>query len=249
MHQQLLQEMKIRKEKESADNLQSVKRKTSVKPEVASAIGRRENLTEAKKILSINNQTVNVVVHQNMPGSTFGVECRSSDGGTFQSLAKSVRSDLFAQKFCDWYYGMVNRLQPQFDHLPGEKFGQDVFVSNSTAVMYLIGPMTTEKHAHGQANTFRLLRDTFCEYGLLFTPNLATGIQALKDHGMVRVCCCGTLHHKDSVVGIFEQEFVLECSQVDRNWKILSVKLNLKQSGRVMELPSLPPCQVFDVET
>ncbi|KAG7168876.1 uncharacterized protein C3orf38 homolog [Homarus americanus] len=167
-----------------------------------------------------------------------------------QSRATVVRSDEFTRDFCEWYFTMVNRLQPECAHLIGDMFREEIFYHNSTTDIYLIGQTSEELHAQGGANTFALLRDTFNKFGLLFSPNLENGTQAFKsNHGMVRICCCGTLHHANSFVGIFEQENGLICSPVDRTWKIMYIKINLRQMSGQTVPPSLPPCQVFEIET
>lgn len=189
------------------------------------------------------SHTVTVHMNQTLPAAGVYVEC------TFQSVSRSVvQSDQFAHEFCKWYFTMVNRLQSHCAHLPGDTFRQDVFFHNSAADVYLIGATTSERHAQGQAGTFQVLRNTFNEFRLLFSPNLSSGIQAQKSsHGMVKILCCGTLHVGDSFVGIFEQETGLVRTPMDGTWKIMYVKVNLKQSNVQTELPSLPPCEVFEI--
>nr|XP_053629828.1 uncharacterized protein C3orf38 homolog isoform X2 [Cherax quadricarinatus] len=167
-----------------------------------------------------------------------------------QPIVSVIRSDDFTRDFCEWYFNMVNRLQPVCAHHIGDTFREDIFYSNSFADIYFIGHSCGEKHAQGRDNTYALLRETFMAYSLLFSPNLENGTQAFKsDHGLVKICCCGTLHHKNALVGIFEQESGLVCSPVDRAWKIMYIKINLKQSNTLCERPSLPPCQLFEIET
>lgn len=232
----------------------SVKRKSSHNPEVEWPKGRRDIIFSdrssekiaADRTLNLTRigQNINIVVNQNLPGPNPVAPC------TFQSMVPAVRSDKFAHEFCEWYYNMVNRLQSCCCHLPGDTFSEDIFFQNSSADMYLIGKTTVERHVQGQHNIYRLLRDTFNEFGLLFSPNLSGGIQAQKSsHGMVKIFCCGTLNCNDLFVGIFEQEFGLVYSPADRKWKITYIKVNLKQSENRPELPSLPPCQLFDIPT
>ncbi|XP_071524330.1 uncharacterized protein C3orf38 homolog isoform X2 [Panulirus ornatus] len=166
-----------------------------------------------------------------------------------QSTMTVMKSDEFTRDFCEWYYVMVNRLQPQGAHLLGDTFREEIFYSNSFTDVYLIGQTSVERHARGGENTFVLLRDTFIEFGLLFSPNLENGTQAHKSsQGIVTILCCGTLHHDNSFVGIFEQEFGLVYSPVDRAWKIMYIKINLKQCSVQCAPPSLPKCQVFKIE-
>lgn len=164
-------------------------------------------------------------------------------------LTKKVKSDDFARVFCEWYYSMINRLQPVCSHQPGDTFRESVFCNNSSVDMYLIGSGREEKHTSGQANCYALLREVFGQTGLLFSPNLSSGIQAQKsEHGMIRIFSCGTLHKANSFVGIYEQEFGLIFCPVDRAWKIMYTKVNLKHTSVEPQMPSLPPSEVFAIE-
>ncbi|XP_037782657.1 uncharacterized protein C3orf38-like [Penaeus monodon] len=164
-------------------------------------------------------------------------------------LTKKVKSDDFARVFCEWYYSMINYLQPVCSHQPGDTFRESVFCCNSSVDVYLIGSVREEKHATGQANSYTLLREVFGQTELLFSPNLSSGIQAQKsEHGMIRIFSCGTLHKVNSFVGIYEQEFGLVFCPVDRAWKIMYTKINLKHMSVEPQMPSLPQCEVFSIE-
>ncbi|XP_069158036.1 uncharacterized protein C3orf38 homolog [Procambarus clarkii] len=165
---------------------------------------------------------------------------------------KMELSDEFIQKFCKWYFRMINRLQPECFHLPGDTFRGDIFYDNSYTDIYLIGQSNSERHAFGGGNTFQLLKQTFQEYKIQFSPNLENGIQAYQSNfGMVKISCCGTIHIRNSCVGIFEQEMGMVCSPNDHVWKIMYIKINLKHASthKPPSLPpSLPPCQVFEIK-
>ncbi|XP_068236768.1 uncharacterized protein C3orf38 homolog [Palaemon carinicauda] len=164
-------------------------------------------------------------------------------------ITKTVRSDKFSKDFCEWYYTMMNRLQPECAHHSGDNFGEKVFFNNSSVDVFLIGQVSEEKHSQGSANNFSLLSDVCRQFRLLFSPNLESGTQAQKSaHGMVKILSCGTLFQSGSFIGIFEQEFGLLICPVDRVWKIMYTKVNLKQTGTEQPLPSLPQCQVFEIE-
>lgn len=191
-----------------------------------------------------NVPSINFHMSHTLPSTNFSIAC------AFQTTSRTaVRSDQFAVEFCEWYFKMVNRLQPQCSHFIGDTFNQEIFFHNSSVDVYLIGSATCERHGQGQATVFQMLRDTFAEFKLLFSPNLSSGIQAHKSsHGIVIIFCCGMLHCGNSCVGIFEQEAGLARSPVDGSWKIMYIKLNLKQSDVQPVLPTLTPCQVFDIE-
>ncbi|KAK3871764.1 hypothetical protein Pcinc_023109 [Petrolisthes cinctipes] len=163
-----------------------------------------------------------------------------------KSSVRIVRSDEFSSEFCKWYYTMVNRLQPACVNHAGDTLREEVFLSNSSAEVYLYGPSTTQKSAVGQRDTCTLLKDIFTEHRILFNPNMDSGIQSYAvKHGLIKVMVCGTLHQEYSFVGIFEQEFGLVMSPVDRAWKIMYTNLNLKQTSQT--IPSLPKSQVFEI--
>lgn len=165
------------------------------------------------------------------------------------TVTKRVRSDKFSKDFCEWYYTMLNRLQPECAHHCGDNFGEKIFFNNSSVDVFLIGQVSEEKHSQGSDNNFTLISGVCKQYRLLFSPNLESGTQAHKSaHGMVKILCCGTLFQSGSFIGIFEQEFGLLICPVDRVWKIMYTKVNLKQTGTEQPVPSLPQCQVFEIE-
>lgn len=256
----------------------TLKRRASSDPEIESPKGRKgivssgrlrvastntdktEDITSTDRNKSIHSpSSTNAVRSLNHTVSGTPVEKNIANDDTesefdvtpfAQPIVSVIRSDDFTRDFCEWYFNMVNRLQPVCAHHIGDTFREDIFYSNSFADIYFIGHSCGEKHAQGRDNTYALLRETFMAYSLLFSPNLENGTQAFKsDHGLVKICCCGTLHHKNALVGIFEQESGLVCSPVDRAWKIMYIKINLKQSNTLCERPSLPPCQLFEIET
>lgn len=163
-----------------------------------------------------------------------------------QPPVRTVRSDEFSREFCKWYYTMVNRLQPTCAHLSGDTLREEVFLGNSSAEVYVYGAATTRRTAVGQWGTYTLLKDIFTEHKILFNPNVDSGIQSYAvEHGLIKLLVCGTLHQENSFVGIFEQEFGLVQSPIDRAWKIINTKLNLKQSSET--IPTLPKSLVFEI--
>lgn len=197
------------------------------------------------------NQTLDLVVsHASKKVESNQVGVISSEATLSQiELTKNVRSDDFARVFCEWFYSMINCLQPVCSHQPGDTFRESVFCSNSSVDIYLISNTREEKHALGQVNSHALLREVLGQTELLFSPNLSNGIQVHKtEHGMLKIFSCGTLHKVHFFVGIYEQEFGLVFCPVDRAWKIMYTKVNLKHMNVEPEIPSLPPCEVFAIE-
>ncbi|EDW49889.1 GM14316 [Drosophila sechellia] len=73
------------------------------------------------------------------------------------------------------------------------------------------------------------------QFDFYFNPNLThAGIQGRMDsYGQFLVICCGTLHSRDSCVGIFECAFgLLRDPLADNNWKPKKVKCLLKSEAQ-----------------
>ena len=163
---------------------------------------------------------------------------------------QKLNSVEFTRHFCEWFYSMLNRLQPECASSTGDVFSETIFLTNSSVDVFLIGQASgnDERHAQGPPDSCKLIGDVCRQYRLLFSPNVESGTQAHRSsYGMVKVLCCGTLFQEKSFIGIFEQEFGLVKCPMDRAWKIMYTKVNLKQTSDA-QVPSLPPCQVFEIE-
>ncbi|XP_047739197.1 uncharacterized protein C3orf38 homolog [Hyalella azteca] len=161
----------------------------------------------------------------------------------------SVMSDEFGQDFCEWFYTMINRLQPCCANQPGDTLRPEVFCGNCSVEMYLVDGGNVEQcRASGSVETERTIRELLKRLGLMFMPNTKGGMQVRRSsHGMIQLFCCGTIHYNDSFVGIFEQEFGLVASPVDKSWKISYTKVNLKKLLEAYT-PSLPTVEIFAIE-
>lgn len=249
------------------------KTKSQPKKEKRNVKGSSSSTVQSNISVTLNNITVNVgekVSHtgkENFPSSgnrgpedvsditsmfsrrrnaETHTEKSSSTSTPGQPPLRTVRSDEFSREFSKWYYTMVNRLQPTCTHLAGDTLREEVFLGNSSAEVYTYGPTTTQRTAVGQRDTYALLKDIFTEHRILFSPNVDSGIQSYAvEHGLIKLFVCGTLHQENSFLGIFEQEFGLVQSPVERAWKIMYTKLNLKQAGETT--PTLPKSQVFEI--
>ncbi|XP_063596749.1 uncharacterized protein LOC134773463 isoform X1 [Penaeus indicus] len=162
----------------------------------------------------------------------------------------SMRSDKFAKDFCEWFYKMMNKLQPICAYKEGDVFGEQVFVGNSSVHIFMTTNEVVERTGTSQSGAYHLLKNTLLEFELLFSPNMESGLQIIRgEHGTVKVFCCGNLHKHNTFIGIYEQEFHLVLCPIDRRWKILCTKLNLKHATVATQMPSLPPCEIFEIKT
>lgn len=164
--------------------------------------------------------------------------------------SNSMRSDKFAKDFCEWFYKMMNKLQPICAHKEGDVFSERVFVGNSSVLILMTTNEVVQRMGTNQIGAYRVLKNTLIEFELLFSPNIESGLQLLRgEHGSVKVLCCGNLHKHNAYIGIYEQEFDLVFCPVDELWKILRTKLNLKHAAVAPQMPSLPPCEIFEIKT
>ncbi|KAF2357809.1 hypothetical protein FHG87_011435 [Trinorchestia longiramus] len=168
---------------------------------------------------------------------------------TNNNNTERIMSDEFALDFCVWFYMMVNMLQPCCADKKGDTLRPEIFCGNCCLEMYLVdGDRMEQCKASNNIECNKVMRELLSKLGLLFMPNTEGGIQVKKSsHGMIQVFCCGTIHCNDSFVGIFEQEFGLVTSPVDRTWKIAYSKINLKRLLKAYT-PSLPRADVFAIE-
>lgn len=189
------------------------------------------------------NPTPSTSINLNVSAQNVELKVQMTQGG-----GEMVRSDVFAKEFCNWFYVMLNRLQPQGAVQPGDTFSPDVFMANCSMDIYLCGPLTTDKHATGQNNAYALLRGICIDFRLSFVPHLDSGVRAeMSQHGLVKLYCLGTLHQGNAFAGVFEQEVGLVKGPQNR-WKIMSTKINLKQAQQdSICLPALPQGPVFEI--
>lgn len=69
-------------------------------------------------------------------GTTRSLDVQQRDGGVVSGGGEEI-SEVFAKEFCQWFYTMVNRLQPEAAHLEGDSLTADAFVANSSVDIYL----------------------------------------------------------------------------------------------------------------
>ncbi|XP_047485488.1 uncharacterized protein LOC125036709 [Penaeus chinensis] len=170
------------------------------------------------------------------------------DTSLTSTSSTSVRSDKFARDFCEWFYKMMNKLQPICAHEEGDVFSERVFVGNSSVHIFMMSSVVVERKGTDQTRAYHMLKNTLLEFELLFSPNMESGLQIIRgEHGSIKVFCCGNLHKHNTFIGIYEQEFDLVFCPVDKLWKILCTKLNLKHATVATQMPSLPPCEIFEM--
>lgn len=140
-----------------------------------------------------------------------------------------------AFKFSEWFYSILNQDSP---------IGEEHFWQDASLKLNLISETTNLSNSvdNDCIEVVNLLYATKNEHGLFFNPNLTKdGVRGkINNHGLVMVVSCGTLHTKESCVGIFEQMFMLARDPFsENNWKIKHTELNLKSKPSVPCAPIL----------
>lgn len=147
---------------------------------------------------------------------------------------EEVKVKELANKFCEWFYQIFNEDKP---------IGDEHFFQDCVLKLNLISDVSnvSESVENNPSEISELLYKTKCEHGIYLNPNLTSeGCKGKMDnHGLVLVFACGTLHTRDSIVGVFEQMFALARDPFsENNWKIKNTILNLK-SKPVNNVPIL----------
>ncbi|XP_072287991.1 uncharacterized protein C3orf38 homolog [Pyxicephalus adspersus] len=152
---------------------------------------------------------------------------------------------LLGEKFCEWFYFLLNSQNPFFGQVKGE-WGPQHFWENATLrFAYKAAEQATEEHKGAQMASLRLLALTRDER-LIFSHNSDSGeIKCVSSpHGLVVVAVAGTIHRDGACLGIFEQIFGLVRCPIGKNWKIKYVDLKVLgqdslNSGQKKCLPSV----------
>lgn len=139
--------------------------------------------------------------------------------------------DSLAEHFVKWFFGMVNQKEEISSHFFNDSRCKITFYDVN------IDCKVIENNPQDIGSTLLSLS---VQNKLFFNPNFTSdGVQGRMDpHGLVMVLVCGTLHHNENCVGVFEQVFALARDPFsENNWKIKSTELNL----RVKNVDK-PPC-------
>ena len=71
------------------------------------------------------NSINNMVIHNNVPSNNLRTN------NTTPRAPIKVMSDEFSKDFCEWFYTVLNKLQPECSHQQGDNLEPDIFYSNS----------------------------------------------------------------------------------------------------------------------
>ncbi|XP_055383327.1 uncharacterized protein C3orf38 homolog [Condylostylus longicornis] len=143
--------------------------------------------------------------------------------------------NLLAKKFSEWFFVSYNddTLKPQ-----------DFWIDSSLHLkMVQVQSGETQEHqCTSSTEVVETLLGIKNPVKFSFNPNLAyEGVQGRLDmHGLVLVLCCGTLHTTDTCMGTFESLFgLIRDPNCDNNWKIKHLKLILKSTAVINQIPCL----------
>ncbi|XP_054288422.1 uncharacterized protein C3orf38 homolog [Macrosteles quadrilineatus] len=174
------------------------------------------------------------------PNENFANHSNNERNLQVTSHLEPLQVDLFAHKFTEWYYQLLNK-----DFLQGGNFavGAEHFWNDATLQIEMMSNgQTVTEEAEGSTASVTLIRDIKQRHKLYFSPNLsAEGVRGRSEpHGAVCVLVCGTLHQSAGVVvGVFEQVFWLIKDPLTNNtWKIKRNQLRLTSKERTV-MPTL----------
>lgn len=131
---------------------------------------------------------------------------------------------LLSLRFSQWFYNLLNANQLTEDH----------FFPDATLDVQMLSleNSLTFHYANARDSSCNLMQIKNSNY-LFFNLNVFNnGVKGEMDpHGLVLVGAAGSLHSKNSCVGVFEQIFALARDPLaENNWKIKRTQLILKSS-------------------
>ncbi|VEN57044.1 unnamed protein product [Callosobruchus maculatus] len=140
-----------------------------------------------------------------------------------------------AEQFTKWFYTMLNS---------DEGVGIEHFYADAKLKLITVTDKDCDikEIADNPQDISSALQALKLQHHLYFNPNFSNdGIKGQIDpHGLVVVFTCGTIHVKDSIVGVFEQVFSLARDPFcDNNWKIKKTELNLRSKNSSLGQPQL----------
>nr|CAI5831748.1 unnamed protein product [Callosobruchus analis] len=140
-----------------------------------------------------------------------------------------------SEQFTRWFYTMLNS---------DEGVGTEHFYADAKLKLSIVTDMDSDikEISDNPQDISNAIQDLRLQHHLYFNPNFTDdGIKGQIDpHGLVVVFTCGTLHIKESTVGVFEQVFFLARDPFcDNNWKIKKTELNLCSKDSILGQPQL----------
>ncbi|XP_004081890.1 uncharacterized protein C3orf38 homolog [Oryzias latipes] len=142
---------------------------------------------------------------------------------------------LLGQRFCDWFFKMLNSQNPSMGQQPQDWGPQHFWPDAKLSLLSRVTDEQVEELLGAEQVSLRLLSLTR-EERLFLSPNLQPhGLKALASpHGLVLVAVAGTIHRDKACLGIFEQMFGLISSPLDGNsWKIKFVNMKIRGQNAV----------------
>lgn len=187
-----------------------------------------------EKILNIwkNNCSSNEPIHVDDQNS------RIQEPNLVQTV-KPLPIQEMSEEFVGWFFNKLNRLEL----LPNDLW------NDSTCSLRMIDCYNSINDSYyegyeGVLNAFMNLRQQF---NFIFNPNVCSlGVQGkMNRFGMVMVACCGTVHHSETCVGVFECSFGLfrDHNETD-SWKMQHTKMQIKSVERDTR-PVLDECETL----
>ncbi|XP_075857112.1 uncharacterized protein C3orf38 homolog isoform X3 [Microcebus murinus] len=162
--------------------------------------------------------------------------------------AEKVDFRRLGEEFCHWFFGLLNSQNP-FQGPPQDEWGPQHFWHDVKLRFYY---NTSEQNVidyHGAEIVSLRLLSLVKEEFLFLSPNLdSRGLKcASSPHGLVMVGVAGTVHRRDTCLGIFEQIFgLIRCPFVENTWKIKFINLRIIGENSLAPGTLLKPAITFE---
>jgi len=159
-----------------------------------------------------------------------------------RTLRQLADDQEFATQFAVWFYAKLNGVAD----VPNS-FGIEHFFGDATLALLVLnaGGDNSVEHFDGAELVVRRLVALITDEQLVLNANQTEdGVCGMSDpHGRRIVFVCGTVHRRNAVLGLFEQQFgLVRDPSAENNWKICYMRLALSTRAP-SQLPTLAMTQ------
>lgn len=153
-----------------------------------------------------------------------------------------------ATSFCLWFYAMLNGNSEHWCESKDSHYGPEHFFDDCQLKVVVVDTDSSSRVEtySGAQQVCDRLKLLVTDSGFLFNPNLdGQGYQEqFSVFGLCQIDVCGTLHHKSTFVGVFEQQFgLIRDPLMHNNFRIKFTNLRLKACS-VSHVPNVGSVQL-----